>query len=224
MGVSGPLVSWVLLAPMLAATGRAALLLDVVLWYLALIMAVRYVHLALPAGWHAWDPSGHIFVYGAQLVPIWLTAHLAPARGPSPRCTLRVAGVHVACGYALVLAYASGATAAFFHTLSESAAALVLVALPLHAHGRLLGARAVWASRRAGVWLCIAWLTQAALVSHALREEPRARARLTRQMAYDAVLWVCFWLALADRRARDELADARTVHAGAEALIPPNLS
>lgn len=199
IGISGPLVTWALLAPTLAAASRTALLLDTVLWYLAFIMAVRYLHLALPPAWPPWDPSGHVFVYGAQLVPTWLTAQLAPTR-EKPACALRHAALHLARGYALVLLYASCATAAFFHSLSESGCALGLVALPLLAHARVLGARPVWASRRAGALLCLAWLLQAALAARALGEQPRASGRLAMQVAYDAALWACYWFVLLCRR------------------------
>lgn len=196
LGISGPLVTWLLLGPTLVATARVALLCDILLWYLALIMAVRYLHLALPSGWPAWDPSGHVFVYGAQLVPVWLVSHLVPAHDPRGSCTLRGVALHSARGYALVLVYASATTAAFFHSLSESVCALALVALPLLAHERMLGAHPVWASGRAGARLCGLWLLQAGLVAYALREQPRARARLGRQAVYDAVLWSGYWLTL----------------------------
>jgi hypothetical protein len=201
VGASGPLVSWLLLAPALAADGRTALLLDVVLCYLALIMPVRYTHLALPAGWARWDPSGHVFVYGAQLVPVWLASTLA-REGAQRHDRWTQWALYAARAYALLLVHLSAMTAAFFHTLSESAAALTLVAPPLVAHSRVLGARAVLASERAGCVCAALWLLEASAAHAALRAQPAALARLRSQFAYDCALWGAFVLGLGWQRAR----------------------
>jgi hypothetical protein len=207
VGSSGPIVSWLFLVPLLRATGRTALLADVILWYLAFIMPVRYLHLVVPPGWGALDPSGHVFVYGAQLVPVWLAAQLGHGRrGPWERCALHNVALHCAYAYALVLVYLSAATAAFFHTLSESACALAIVTLPFGAHERTLGVRAVWTSHRTAALLLIAWLVQTLAVWRALRaqsdasESARAVARLKAQAAYDCTLWIGLHLSLRVRR------------------------
>ena len=86
----------------------------VLVWYLSLVVAVSHLHRMLPS---AWDPSGHVFVYGAQLIP-WFS------RG----------GVHpwALCWcltWAAVLTYLSFTTGSFFHTSSETVAGWLLVVL-----------------------------------------------------------------------------------------------
>ena len=67
-GTGGPLMTWL---PLLLGAKEAAPVRNVLLaalpWYLALIGPVRHTHRLLDS---RWDPSGHVFVYGAQLVPL----------------------------------------------------------------------------------------------------------------------------------------------------------
>lgn len=106
-GMGGPLLSWVPLLLLGADTGVMA---TVIGWYLAFIAPVRHAKLWFDSGF---DPSGHVFVYGAQLVPLaWL-----PHRS-------RVLGL-----WSAVLVVLSGTTGAFFHSPAETATGWVLVAL-----------------------------------------------------------------------------------------------
>jgi len=67
-GMGGPLMTWL---PLLLGAREPAhvrpVLLAALPWYLALIGPVRHTHRLLDS---RWDPSGHVFVYGAQLVPL----------------------------------------------------------------------------------------------------------------------------------------------------------
>ena len=73
-GYGGPLLTWL---PLLVASrpiaGTRPLLCTALIWYLSLIGVVRHTHLLLPS---RWDPSGHCFVYGAQLLPLWAISSL----------------------------------------------------------------------------------------------------------------------------------------------------
>jgi hypothetical protein len=60
-------------APGVAST-RASLVLAMA-WHLLFIMAIRYIVWVSPG---RWDPSGHVFMYGLQLVPLWLLPHNPP--------------------------------------------------------------------------------------------------------------------------------------------------
>uniref|UniRef100_A0A7S4C305 Uncharacterized protein n=1 Tax=Chrysotila carterae TaxID=13221 RepID=A0A7S4C305_CHRCT len=116
VGFGGPLMTWI---PLLLATagnsdgGAWPSLRPTILWYLGAIGPVRHACRVLPSHW---DPSGHIFVYGMQLLPLW-------AASP-PMSPLSV----YLTGWSACLCYLSVATAAFFHTASESAAGFALVA------------------------------------------------------------------------------------------------
>ena len=125
-GLGGPLITWV---PLFLARRTAAttVLKPVLLWYLSFIGAVRHSRSWVPLGW---DPSGHVFVYGAQLVPLWLTG--PQSRGGPPGDAAPAAEWLLAL-WSSALWYLSGSTAAFFHTLSESFAGWLLVAT-LHLH------------------------------------------------------------------------------------------
>ena len=122
-GMGGPLLTWLPLLLGSSSGGgggrsegevREALRLALT-WYLALIGPVRHAHRLMPA---RWDPSGHIFVYGAQLAPY--------AHAPLAHLSLPVRGW--LAGWAAVLLYLSVQTAAFFHTPGETAAGFALVA------------------------------------------------------------------------------------------------
>uniref|UniRef100_A0A7S4C271 Sphingomyelin synthase-like domain-containing protein n=1 Tax=Chrysotila carterae TaxID=13221 RepID=A0A7S4C271_CHRCT len=115
-GSGGPLITWLPLV-----CGAASLpdiwkpLRPSLLWYLALIGPVRHTHRILPS---SWDPSGHVFVYGMQLIPWLASARL----GVGVTLWLRA--------WSICLVFLSATTAAFFHTPSETAAGLLLL-LPL---------------------------------------------------------------------------------------------
>ncbi|KAL3916755.1 MAG: hypothetical protein SGPRY_006684 [Prymnesium sp.] len=117
-GLGGPLLAW---APLLVARPFAApdALHLTALWYLSLIGFVRHSPLITPRGW---DPSGHIFVYGAQLVPYWLV----PIHQSESRARGQLAE-HALFAWSSVLFYLSLTTASFFHTLSESTTGCFLV-------------------------------------------------------------------------------------------------
>ena len=78
LGDAGPLLVWLPLVwaaagrraePCGGAGGRLRAALGLAcLVYLAAIMPVRYLRRALPGGF---DPSGHVFLFGVQLVPLW---------------------------------------------------------------------------------------------------------------------------------------------------------
>ena len=224
-GNGGPLLTW---APLLLSAqqpGRVrAVLAHVLLWYLSLIGVVRHAHL-ITGGW---DPSGHVFVIGAQLLPVW---QLREAGNGSKwqRMWLAV--------WLCALAYLSLATAAFFHTLTETAAGwgmvLLLVSL-LHrtageserssssssAGGTAAASAAAGGSRLladnvASLWtgtggvcrLSVAiglWIGATAIGWSDDAASPRAI--LAGQLAYDCVLWLCLiWIVMRpSARAEDE--------------------
>jgi len=97
-GDGGPLIMWL---PLFAANDpaqRRAVLPATLLWYLAFIGPVRDTHRMLAS---SWDPSGHVYVYGAQLVPMWLML------APTSRIIAGAAFV-----WACVLVYLSATTGA----------------------------------------------------------------------------------------------------------------
>jgi hypothetical protein len=124
-GYGGPLLTWL---PLLLGTEQRStppsatsniLMRAMVctwLWYLALIGLVRHTHLLVGS---RWDPSGHVFVYGSQLVPLW---HLRWRR-----VRWRQAALVWLVLWECVLCYLSVMTAVAFHTLSETLAASLLV-------------------------------------------------------------------------------------------------
>lgn len=117
-GDGGPLLMWV---PLSVAMQQESphehhdVMTWTVAWYLALVGLVRHAHLLLPLDW---DPSGHVFVYGAQIVPFLVAC-------PPKTATALLSGT-----WSTVLFFLSATTASFFHTLMETAAGWLLV-LPL---------------------------------------------------------------------------------------------
>lgn len=181
-GSGGPLLTW---APvlMLSTGGRARRALVVaaaLVWYLAFIGAVRHTHRLLHT---RWDPSGHVFVYAAQLGVIWhLSERELLPRGRSGHVDALLTGWLAA--WPCALWYLSAATASLFHTLSETSAGWALAALlvcALRAHESpglparcTLGAALSWC-----VWTGYGWCVAGA----------GERAVMGGQLAYDCVLW-----------------------------------
>mmetsp|Transcript_19960 Transcript_19960/g.60583 ORF Transcript_19960/g.60583 Transcript_19960/m.60583 type:complete len:219 (-) Transcript_19960:259-915(-) len=84
--------------------------------YLGFIGPVRHTHRLF--GSH-WDPSGHVFVYGSQLVPL---ASIKPQfLHPITKAWLAL--------WAVALTYLSFTTASFFHATTETLAGYALVAI-----------------------------------------------------------------------------------------------
>lgn len=149
LGAAGPLLTWLPLA-LLPAPPPAkapspdlprALLLSICAW-LALIPPIHLLRRLLPL-----DPSGHIFLYGAQLVPLWVALEGAQPRPALPLQLLELA-----------LLALSAATAAWYHSKADVLAAWAALACLVAAvrsrapalarPGRraLLGAVALWAA------------------------------------------------------------------------------
>lgn len=205
-GMGGPLISWL---PMLALAmrrerstqqrlGALSQLQRTMLWYLGFIGVVRNTHvLTASSAWctaaracsRPWDPSGHTFVYGAQLVPLALL--LPPEGGINGWAFVWLNG------WAYALWYLSMSTATFFHTLSETAAGYalsLLLALALRSDPAARGngavglrlelyaaAAAPWAGFTAVGW----WAGVGA--GHA--------GTLAAQLVYDCALWgLAGWL------------------------------
>ena len=139
--------------------------------YLAVIMPVRYLRRVLASGW---DPSGHVLLYGIQLVPLWGTAQATTTlKGNS-------AYAHPTAARAVWLALMAAeaglwvltvATAAVFHHASEVLATWVVVGLTAYA-------------------------THAALVPSASAapdavNSRAAQARLHRLLLLACILWLC---------------------------------
>ena len=121
-GMGGPLLSWV---PIWAYYGErpltTTLLSCTVVWYLSVISLTRHLHLLT-----GWDPSGHLIVYGSQLVPLlqmWKRGDVGGDVVGTP-CTVILLWLLM---WAAVLWYLSGMTSMAFHTLSETAAAALMV-------------------------------------------------------------------------------------------------
>ncbi len=183
VGMGGPLISWV---PLLAfaqcerpAARRLAALSRMhrtLVWYLGGIGVVRHAHVLSTV---RWDPSGHVFVYGAQLVPLWRLLPAAPTPGAQWPVLEALLGAWTA-----VLWYLSFTTASFFHTLSETAAGYALVLL-------LALALRPESSARTGPAPCtlaaLLWLSFTA-VGFASRVGGSVRASLL-ELGYDAALW-----------------------------------
>ena len=196
VGYGGPLITWVPL--LLAETSErpfANLLRLTLLWYLALIGLVRHTHTFL--GVH-WDPSGHVFVYGSQLIPQWRRWH-AHAGGATAAAWPLLERAVVA--WAALLCYLSATTAAFFHLWNETVVAWLVVLL-LWA---LLAAdrpEAKGGAAAPGAWLAAAsWLLCTAGAWALLLAQPRGAAKLwirVGEATYDGVLWLLY-LALAGR-------------------------
>ena len=173
---AGPLLTWLPLVASslyLATTLPVALTLSqTILWYLGVIGVVRHLHLLL-----GWDPSGHLIVYGAQLVPL---SHLWHDGVTCPWIVLGWFAI-----WASLLLYLSAMTAVGFHTLSETVAAASLVLL-----------LAAWVSdRRAGgprgwqlALASFAWALPTA--SSWIVEDDSKRSLLFAMLVYDSLCWL----------------------------------
>ena len=177
VGVGGPLLTWL---PMIASTwlhrsvsrSVASTFIRTLLWYLAVIGTVRHLHSLL-----GWDPSGHLCVYAAQLIPMW---QVCLVDGEALHLLVRVWLVALAG----VLVYLSAMTAIGFHTLSETAAAAALAVL-----------LALWVGDRRGgtptlgqvVMVAITWALPT-LYSWEL-EPDSERALLLAMLIYDLACW-----------------------------------
>jgi hypothetical protein len=126
-----------------------AMMATVLSWYLAFIMPVRHAKLWLPLGF---DPSGHVFVYGAQLVPLVFTFTAVGSAQPLVRHSWLPQLAGWLGVWLVTLCFLSGTTSAFFHTRAETSAGWLLVALlhtTLHGHGPLatrplIGGACLW--------------------------------------------------------------------------------
>ena len=73
-GYGGPLLTWLpigavhVASPATTSDNLMRAMIGTWVWYLAFIGLVRHTHLLVGS---SWDPSGHVFVYGSQLVPLW---------------------------------------------------------------------------------------------------------------------------------------------------------
>ena len=208
-GYGGPLLTWL---PLLVASRPVAcirpLLCTALIWYLSLIGIVRHAHLLLPS---RWDPSGHCFVYGAQLLPLWAISSLpALTDWHVPRALTL---------WSAVLLYLSAATAACFHTASETAAAWLMLLL-LHAalSHRVAAMHAAAAHspetavddmrrerkrlRRRAVLALPLWLLCAAAAWEKARRSGTGVGNRSAESVYDAGLWLLL-LVLLRRGGRD---------------------
>ena len=201
-GYGGPLLTWL---PLLAQehfhhkgdTVRSALICTTLLWYLAFISGVRHFHLLLTS---KWDPSGHCFVYGSQLLPLWALTSL-PNQAAPWMVTL----------WSYVLLYLSAATAAAFHLPTETLAAWLLVLL-LHfallsridaMDGRSHDAVAASKQLRRRSYLVFpAWLVCTAAAWESARRNRGLTTELGLEAAYDLGLWALLLLLL-QRAERD---------------------
>lgn len=194
-GYGGPLLTWVPLVFARESTAKRKLSLTL-LWYLGLVGFVRHSQHFLP---HGWDPSGHIFVYGAQLVPLWLVA--LPSRVPSP---LQAAVERVLLAWSCALWYLTVSTAAFFHTLSESITGWLLVLGLFGVHQ--LRTRVARPPELASVPVMsltfLAWLASSAGGWYYAMVHSRSVGTRAAELAYDLVLWLWLgWLVrLPDKR------------------------
>ena len=149
LAAAGPLLTWLPLlyascgrAPAHAAT-RRALLLCMAAWLLLSwpMRLTKRLHAALLQGAAPpFDPSGHIFLYGMQLVPLLAfkqegvaAGGAAPPAKPPLQLRLRqLPGLLLARGWETLLLHLAFCTAAFYHDALESAAAAGCV-LAVHA-------------------------------------------------------------------------------------------
>ncbi|KAL1522608.1 hypothetical protein AB1Y20_017591 [Prymnesium parvum] len=184
----GPLLTWVPLA--LARPYAMPALVATQLWYLSLIGVVRNSHLVMPTGW---DPSGHIFVYGAQLVPYFLVcASCRPSAG------LPALLERAMLGWMCVLCYLSITTAAFFHTLTESfAGCLLVLCLRQLLLSRRLRAMVEESRERTGLEsaapllavACCTWLAGSLIGWYGLTTGSRNISMLAAELGYDLAIW-----------------------------------
>ena len=202
-GFGGPLMTWL---PLLVQeqfhkgdTARSALICSTLVWYLAFINAVRHFHLLLPS---KWDPSGHCFVYGSQLLPLWHLTSLPNQAVP-----------WIVTLWSYVLIYLSAATAAAFHTPTETLAAWLLILLLNFALLSRIDAiegcshDAVAAStrlRRRSYLVFPVWLVCTAAAWESARRSRGLTIELGLEAVYDLGLWALLLLLLqrAERHAQ----------------------
>jgi len=188
----GPALVW---APLLAharvsscGATRGALLAALCGW-LIFCMPVRLTR-RLSGG--AFDPSGHVFVIGVQLVPLWV-ARGASAAGGGARAPL---ALRAAGAIEPVLWLVSASTSAFHHSATEVFAAWALVAALVagaraaaHAHGALL--------RRALAAAALAWVLGTAALLPRAAGERGLRTKDVARVAFDVAVCAVGALALA---------------------------
>lgn len=189
-GMGGPLLTWL---PMFAHRGEVPLskvLVRTMIWYLAVIGTTRHLHWLT-----GWDPSGHAVVYGAQLAPLcqlWEESH--GDRLPTVLHTLSRVYLLV---WGSVLCYLSATTAMAFHTLSETAASLILVLLlSCWLSERDMGRRRA-VERWQVVVAFVAWLVPTVWSWTVDNATPFLQGMLV----YDLSVWLCFFLALGEAQA-----------------------
>jgi hypothetical protein len=171
------------------------------LWYLALIGAVRHTHRLLGSGW---DPSGHALVYGSQLVPLWhLRCEGMVFDHPLHSCWL--------LPWTAVLWYLSVMTAVAFHTLSETLAAVCMVTILVYVlssshdgDGRIAFAHCAVSFDRSRqiIVAAAAWTAFTAIgwagatgASDSISGSSSELPLLGAQLGYDTILWLLFcWL------------------------------
>lgn len=215
---SGPALVWAPLAVWLwggggasADTARAqaaarAAGLFAALAFVATAMPVRYLRHVAPGGW---DPSGHVFIFGVQLVPLWAAGDAFATWAPRARSG---AAPLVARALSAVLVYSSATTAAFHHSATEVAFSWALVAALAAATGAVSTVAAaapgaasarVWrhgAAAAAAAWAagCAvpAWAALAAAGGHGhARPHAPSVAHFASHAAYDAAV-MCVVLVL----------------------------
>ena len=188
-GHGGPLLTWL---PLMFYRGdlrvTQILLARSMIWYLAVIGATRHLHVLT-----GWDPSGHVIVYGSQLVPLWVLLEVSHAGGGvlGPGRMLILCWLLVWAG---VLCYLSVMTTVAFHTLSETSAAASLVCV-----------LAMWVrdcdslgvQTRHVVSAAVAWMVPTAL---SLAARSASLPLLLGMLLYDLFVWLCFVLVLGEER------------------------
>ena len=157
--MGGPLLSWL---PLLLLGSDRGMMATVIGWYLTFIVPVRHTKLWLRSGF---DPSGHVFVYGAQLIPhAWM---------PRPN---RAVGM-----WSTVLLYLSGTTSAFFHRAAETFTGWLLIVI-LYA---MLATRMQLTTRKLVGTTCVWSLATGIFVATSPMNAMRAG-----EIAYDLVLFM----------------------------------
>lgn len=189
-GMGGPLMMWI---PLMIARplSTPSVLVTTLTWYLSLIGFVRHGPLFTPQGW---DPSGHIFVYGSQLVPFWFIRKTGATA--SVQHVLLEQGMML---WTILLLYLSITTSSFFHTLSESFTGCLLVICL----NRMLSSQVVLSDAEAQQLraelsrsqLCLVvllWILGSSIGWVGATWRARNVGTLAGELAYDSVLWV--WL------------------------------
>ncbi len=159
---------------------RRALLLALCAWLLA-IAPIRCAKRALAVLWGArGDPSGHIFLFGAQLVPLWVAQREDGGSGGSGSGGARLAW---RAAEALLL-LSSFTTAAWHHTPGEVLAAWACVAaLQAAVEGGGLAPSQRGVAAATGVWAASHCALLGLLAAHSALPPT---ARLAARLAHDA--------------------------------------